>query len=185
MQVTPVYTEINVIDNYAPTAKTTVTVVDTVGEPVAGATVEFKIYNYAEFNSVARKQTDSEGKTFLSAGKGDMLAWASKEGRFGFRKISFGKDEQVTIVLDQKPGDLSILELDVVPPVDGAIPAEVTEAQKEENAKRLLEEDAIRNAYVATFYTEEKAETLARELAIDPEKTKLFLQGSRGTWREI
>ncbi|MDD4515849.1 transglutaminase domain-containing protein [Massilibacteroides sp.] len=186
MQVTDAYTEVNVINNYAPTAKTIVRVVDKDDRPVAGALVEFKIYNYAEFNSVARKTTDAEGKTFLSAGKGDMLAWASKDGQFGFHKISFGKDEQITITLDKKPGDaVPTIDLDVVPPVDGAIPAEVTEEQKAENAKRLLEEDEIRNAYVATFYTEEKAEALAKELGIDAEKTENFLIGSRGNWKEI
>ena len=30
-------------------------------------------YNYAEFYTVASKQTDADGKTFLTAGKGDML----------------------------------------------------------------------------------------------------------------
>lgn len=185
MQVTDAYTEVNVIDNYAPTAKTVVTVVDTAGNPAAGVVVEFKIYNYAQFTTVARKTTDAEGKTFLSAGKGDMLAWASKDGRFGYRKISFGKEEQVEIVLDKTPGEIEVVELDVVPPVDGAIPAEVTEEQKAENAKRLLAEDEIRNAYVATFYTEEKAAALANELAIDVEKTTRFLLGSRGNWAEI
>lgn len=185
MQVTDCYTEVNVIDNYAPTGKTVVTVIDAEGKPVSGATVEFKIYNYAEFNSVAKKTTDTEGKTFLSAGKGDMLAWASKDGKFGFQKISFGRDNQVTIALDKTPGVLGSIELDIVPPVDGAIPAEVTEEQKAENAKRLLEEDEIRNAYVATFYTEEKAAALARELGTDAEKTTKFMLGSRGNWKEI
>lgn len=186
MQVTDAYTEVNVISNYAPTGKTILTVVDTEGKPVADATVEFKIYNYAEFNSVATKTTDAEGKTFLSAGKGDMLAWASKDGKFGFHKISFGKDEQITITLDKNPGDaIEALEINVVPPVDGAIPAEVTEEQKAENARRLLEEDDIRNAYVATFYTDEKVAALAKELGIDVEKTKSFLIGSRGNWKDI
>jgi hypothetical protein len=185
MEVTDAYTEVNVIGNYAPTAKSIVTVVDLEGKPVSGVTVEFKIYNYAQFTTVARKTTDAEGKTFLSAGKGDMLAWASKDGRFGYQKISFGKDEQVKIVLDKNPGDLETVELDVVPPVDGSIPAEVTEEQKAENAKRLLEEDDIRNAYVATFYTDEKAVALAKELAIDTEKTTNLLLGSRGNWKEI
>ena len=49
MSVTPNYTEINVIDNYAPTAKASVTVVDADGKPVDNACVEFKLYNYAEF----------------------------------------------------------------------------------------------------------------------------------------
>lgn len=49
MYETPNYTEINVIDNYAPTAKGSVLVTDAEGQPVADATVEFKVYNYAEF----------------------------------------------------------------------------------------------------------------------------------------
>ena len=77
------------------------------------------------------------------------------------------------------------IALDIIPPVDGSIPAEVTPEQKEANAKRLLEEDAIRNKYVATFYTEEKAEALAKELGIDPMKTEDFMIGSRGNWMEI
>lgn len=179
------YTEINVIDNYAPTGKAIVTVVDADGKPVPDASVEFKIYNYAEFYTVANKKTDAEGKTFLTAGKGDMFVWATKDGKFGFDKVSFGKGD-VTIKLDKKPGDaIEAVALDAIPPVDGSIPAEVTPEQKEANAKRLLEEDAIRNKYVATFYTEEKAEALAKELDIDPLKTSDFLIGSRGNWMEI
>ena len=185
MDVTDGYTEINVIDNYAPTAKATITVVDENGQPVAGADVEFKIYNYAEFYSVANKKTDAAGKTFLSAGKGDMLAWATKDGKFGYSKVSFGKDNDLTITLDKKPGGIETVTLDIIPPVDGSIAAEVTDEQKEANAKRLHEEDVIRGKYVATFYTEEKAEALAKELGIDPLKTADFMIGSRGNWREI
>lgn len=185
MERTDGYTEINVIDNYAPSAKAVITVTDANGKPVKDALVEFKIYNYAEFNSVARKKTDADGKCSLSAGKGDMLVWASKDGKFGYSKVSFGKDGEITIALNKKPGDVETIALDIIPPVDGSIPAEVTPEQKEANAKRLLEEDAIRNKYVATFYTEEKAEALAKELGIDPMKTEDFMIGSRGNWMEI
>lgn len=185
MERTDGYTEINVIDNYAPSAKAVITVTDANGKPVKDALVEFKIYNYAEFNSVARKKTDADGKCSLSAGKGDMLVWASKDGKFGYSKVSFGKDGEITIALNKKPGDVETIALDIIPPVDGSIPAEVTPEQKEANAKRLLEEDAIRNKYVATFYTEEKAEALAKELSIDPMKTEDFMIGSRGNWMEI
>ncbi len=185
MERTDGYTEINVIDNYAPSAKAVITVTDANGKPVKDALVEFKIYNYAEFNSVARKKTDADGKCSLSAGIGDMLVWASKDGKFGYSKVSFGKDGEVTIALNKKPGDVETIALDIIPPVDGSIPAEVTPEQKEANAKRLLEEDAIRNKYVATFYTEEKAEALAKELGIDPMKTEDFMIGSRGNWMEI
>ncbi|MDR1981647.1 MAG: transglutaminase domain-containing protein [Tannerellaceae bacterium] len=185
VEVTDCYTEINVIDNYAPTAKSTVKVVDTAGRPVKDAQVEFKLYNYAEFYTVASKMTNAEGETFLSAGKGDMLIWATKGGAFGFSRISFGKDEHVTVTLDKKPGDDVTFSLDIVPPVAGSIAVDVTEAQKEKNAGRMSEEDVIRNGYVATFCTEEKAKALADELGLDPAGTIRYLTGSRGNWREI
>jgi hypothetical protein len=185
METSPCYTEINVTGNYAPVAKATVTIVDTENRPVEGALVEFKIYNYAEFYSVARCVTDSEGRSACSAGKGDMLVWATKDGRFGYGKVSFGKTEQITIALDKKPGDEINESLDIVPPVEGSIPAEATEAQKAANAKRLSEEDEIRNAYTATFYTEEKAAALAQALAVDEDKTKEYMLKSRGNRAEI
>ena len=185
MERTKGYTEINVIDNYAPSAKATIKVTDAEGKPVEGALVEFKIYNYAEFYSVARKTTDAEGTCFLAAGKGDMLVWASKDGKYGYSKVSFGKDSEKTIALDKNPGNEESVQLDIVPPVDGSIPVEVTEEQKEANAKRLLEEDAIRNKYVATFYTEDKAKALAKELGTDEAKTIQYLIASRGNYAEI
>lgn len=90
MKTTANYTEINVISNYAACAPLTVTVTDTAGSPVEGATVEFKLYNYAEFFTVSRKTTDGRGQASLSAGLGDMLVTAVRDGRFGIRKVSFG-----------------------------------------------------------------------------------------------
>ena len=84
-------TEINLIDNYGSSARLDFRVVDEKGKPVSDARVDFKIYNYAEFCTVATKYTDKKGRTFLTAGKGDMLVWASKDGKFGYVKASFGK----------------------------------------------------------------------------------------------
>lgn len=155
---TPNYTEINVIDNYAPTAKATVTVVDADKNPVPDAKVQFKVYNYAEFYTVATKPTDNEGKTFLTAGKGDMLVWASKDGKFGYAKLSFGKQDDLTITLDKVAGDSYSVEMDIIPPPEGANMPEVTPEQRAENSRRMAVEDSIRNAYVATFITSDGTE---------------------------
>ena len=103
----PNYTEVNLIDNYAKTARVDFTIVDAAGNPVPGARVDFCIYNYAEFYPAVSKYADSKGRTFLSSGLGDLLVWASAtlsnaEGEkplphFGFEKVSFGKDTEVTI----------------------------------------------------------------------------------------
>jgi hypothetical protein len=106
-----------------------------------------------------------------------MLVWASKNGRFGYGKISFGKDENVTVVLDKISGDTATVELDIVPPPENAKPVEVTDAQRAENNRRLAAEDSIRNAYTATFFTDETAKKFGEAAP--------FLVKSRGNHGEI
>lgn len=185
MSVTPNYTEINVIENYAPTAKAVVTVVDEQGAPVTDACVEFKLYNYAEFYTVARKQTDAEGKAFLTAGKGDMLVWASKEGKFGYAKVSFGKDQELTVKMDKKAGEGCVEDFELVPPPESAELPQVTPEQRAENDRRMAVEDSIRNAYVATFMTDETARTFAKQYKLDEDVVARLLVASRGNHRVI
>ena len=185
MRRTNNFTEINVIDNYAPTARIDITVKDESGNPVKDANVEYKIYNYAEFYTVARKTTDEAGKSFLTAGKGDMLVWASKDGVFGYAKAKFGTDKELTITLDRKEGEAKAEIFDIVPPVEGKNLPSVTEEQKEKNAERLHEEDVIREKYISTFMTEEQAKALAKELNTDEAKTVAFIKASRGNWQTI
>ena len=151
---TPNYTEINVIEHYAPeSASVDVKVVDEGGNPVEGAKVNYQIYNYSEFNSVAYKLTDAEGSTSLTAGLGDMMVFASKNGKFGFEKITYGKDKAVTVALEHEEGSkIPHIEMEIVPPVENAQLPEVTEEQRAENTRRMEYEDSLRNAYVATFY---------------------------------
>ena len=185
MSVTPNYTEINVIGNYAPTAKATVTVTDGQGNPVPDACVEFKLYNYAEFYTVARKQTDAEGKTFLTAGKGDMLVWASKDGQFGYAKLSFGKEHALTVKMDKTAGDGHTVDFELVPPPESAELPEVAPEQRAANDRRMLHEDSIRNAYVATFMADETARYFARQYKFDEDAVARILVASRGNHRVI
>lgn len=185
MSVTPNYTEINVIGNYAPTAKATVTVTDGQGKPVPDACVEFKLYNYAEFYTVARKRTDAEGKASLTAGKGDMLVWASKDGQFGYAKLSFGKDHELAVKMDKTAGDGHTADFELVPPPENAELPEVTPEQRAENDLRMAHEDSIRNAYVATFMTDETARYFARQYQLDEDAVARILVASRGNHRVI
>ncbi len=185
MLQTPLYTEINIIGNYAETAKATIKVVDSDQKPVADAKVEFKVYNYAEFYSVATKTTDEKGETFLTSGKGDMLVWASKNGKFGYNKISFGKQNELTVVLDKKAGETYSLDIDIVPPVEKANLPKVTKEQRAENTRKMALEDSIRNAYVATFFNKDKAVNFAKEINMDPEVATKLLVRSRGNYQTI
>ena len=150
MSKTPLYTEINVISNYAPTAEVKVVVVDEKGRRVKGAKVEFKLYNYAEFYSVARKTTDDNGVATLTAGKGDMIVWASKDGKVGIDKVSFGKTKELRLVL-KRDGLPQTKTWDITPPPVSTVLPNVTAAQRAENTRRLAHEDSIRQAYEATM----------------------------------
>ena len=184
---TPNFTEINVISNYAPkSASLSVKVVDAEGNPVEGAKVYFQIYNYSEFNSVAYRLTDSEGVSSLTAGLGDMMVYASADGKFGFSKVTFGKDENVQLKLDHYAGEkIPHLEMEVVPPVENAQLPDVTDEQRAENTCRMEYEDSLRNAYVASFYTLEKTQLLVAENGLDLEQTAKVMIESRGNHSEI
>ena len=148
---TPNHTEINVVDNYGITSKMTIKVVDEEGNAVPDARVEFKIYNYAEFSGVAVKFTDEKGETWMTAGNGDMMAYASKDGKFGFEEMPFGEKEELVIVLDKESGDEMIIEYNITPPAEKAKMPKVTAEMRAENDRRFAYEDSIRNAYIATF----------------------------------
>ena len=169
------YTEINLIDNYGSSAKIDFRVIDEKGLPVEQARVEFKIYNYAEFYTAVNKYTDAQGKTFLTAGKGDMIVWASKNGKYGFTKASFGKDKIVTITLTHTPATdaahmvLPLDSMDIVPPVEHTILPKITAEQNDRNKQRLAIEDSIRKAYEGSFYQGNNA----------------YLKKARGNWHTI
>ena len=143
IQRTPCYTEINVISGYVPARRTEVTVLDG-GVPVECACVEFKIYNYAEFYTVASYTTGADGKAALDTGLGDMLVWAMKGSRFGFSKAG---SESVTVQLEHEIGERFCADIDIVPPPENPIPSGSTPDQEEANKQRLSQEDDIRNSH--------------------------------------
>lgn len=165
VKMTANHTEINITENYAPTAEVRVKVTDEKGQVVPAACVEFKLYNYAEFYTISTKYTGDDGTCALAAGKGDMLVWASKDGRFGFSKVTFGKQPELVVKLDKKMGELFDLDLDIIPPAENAYLPEVTPQQRAENDRRMLLEDSIRNVYTSTFMNEENATAFVHTLS--------------------
>ena len=146
-------TEINVTDNYAPTRRLTVCVADSTGKPVEGASVEFKLYNYAEFYTVAQAQTAADGRCSLTAGLGDMLVWASAPDAIAYQQVSFTRDSLVTLTLQPRSAFVAqpTLTFDIVPPASSVKLPEVTDEQRAANNSRLAVEDSIRAAYEATM----------------------------------
>ncbi len=137
------FTEINVIKSYIPTRRTSVKILDTDGRPVEGAKVEFKIYNYAEFYTVARVITGPDGMAGLDTGLGDMAIWVSKDDSFGIGKAT---GEYSEITLSHKIGETFSIDMTVTPPAENPIPSKATAEQSQMNAVRFAKEDSIRNA---------------------------------------
>ena len=179
------YTEINIIENYADKASVTVTVKDDKGNTVEGANVEFKIYNYGEFFTVYKQKSNTQGQISLSAGLGDMLVYASHGDKFGLRKVSFGKDKTVDIVLGHNINEAYSENMVIVPPSENAKIPSVTEEQRKENDIRMHQEDSIRNAYLATFPNKEVINKFAEENNLKYEDIEGFIVKSRGNYAEI
>ena len=165
------FTEINLTSNYAPIAPIDFYVKDSEGKPVENARVEFKIYNYAEFFTAVTKYTDANGHTSLSAGIGDLVVWASKDGKYTYQKVSFGKDKETILTLPEGAPTSSVgaLEtsappkctyLDIVPPKEDPQLPYVSDEMHKENQRRFALEDSIRKAYTATFPTMEEAKRI-------------------------
>ena len=177
------FTEINLIGNYAATAKVQVRVLDRTGNPVKGARVEFRIYNYAEFYPAATKYTDNKGLASLTAGKGDMLVWASKDGWYGYRKVTFGKDGKVDVTLNRsnslKRSGPTYDEFDIVPPAEKAVIPSVSPELAAMNKQRFAREDSIRKAYEAAAFLPDSIAELLK-----PEVVDYFIK-ARSNWKTI
>ena len=180
MLVTDTFTEINLIDNYGSTARIDFNIVNAQGKPVPDARVDFMIYNYAEFCPVVTKYADADGHVFLTAGRGDMLVWASAGGRYGYAKASFGTDNEVNIVMDKANpvGVSSVEEIDVVPPAEQYSLPVVPEEQRLENEARKAKEDEQRLAYRQTFMDEALALRFVEEKGLPKEAADYLIKSS-------
>ena len=163
---TACYTEINVTKNYADVGTVKVTVLGADSLPVEGATVDYRLYNYAELYPVVSKQSDVKGQSSLTCGKGDLIVWASKDGKFGFRKVSIGKDALATVVIDKDSTYTASIELDLMPPFGKDNKPDVSADAIRANRKRLVREDSIRAAHMQQAFCQDaepdSPEALAR-----------------------
>ncbi len=84
-----------------------------------------------------------------------------------------------------RASDNCIVDFDIVPPAESANLPAVTDEQRAENNRRLAQEDSIRNAYVATFMSEDSARRLAKQYKLDPDVVAKILAASRGNHKVI
>ena len=153
---TALYSELNLLSHYAPTRRVTATVCGPDGKPLPGATIKFKMYNYAEYYTLATYQADAKGQASLTTGLGDILVWATDGTRYAFSKLDVRKDSTITLTLsDNLNSQFSILNLDIVPPAPGTAKVTPSDEAVARNARRLAYEDSLRYAYTATFPTKD------------------------------
>ena len=186
------FTEINVIPNYVRTRNNVVKVIDSEGNPVQGARVEFCIYNYAEMYPAVALTSDGGGQASIHTGIGDMFVWASKDGKYGYSLLSGTDDEgnaSAEVVLEHADGDPLELDIDVTPPACGRIPAEASEEAIAANRERLAREDNIRTAYTSTFTNSSNVVGRIEGIGISDgdlvKEAGQQLIDAKGNWKEI
>ncbi|MDR1865625.1 MAG: transglutaminase-like domain-containing protein [Bacteroidales bacterium] len=176
---TPLYATINLLGNYAATRRVAVRVTDVQDQPVEGATVKFKVYNYAELYPIAKGASAADGTASILSGNGDLVIWASKGNMYGYAKSSPAQDT-VVVKLNRTAGECyhEVYTLDV-PPEQSVTPP--PQEKKAANDRRLAQEDSIRNAYMNTFMPPSDA---AGKTSTEHQE-KSFLHKAQGNWREI
>ncbi|MDR0834833.1 MAG: transglutaminase domain-containing protein [Candidatus Symbiothrix sp.] len=180
---TPLYSVINLTANYTQTREVKVRVVDADNQPVEGARVQFKLYNYAELYPISTNTTGKNGETSISSGLGDVVVWADKGTVYGYQKSE--STSPVTVVkLDRQSGTAYAEEYVINVPQEQPV-KEISAEKIAANVIRLAQEDSIRNAYMATFATQASADKLAVELGLNKDEVWKQLELSQGNWQEI
>lgn len=185
LQKDPLFTRINVLGNYAPVKKVVAMVTDMENKVVDSASVEFQLYNYAEFYPLFKTATTNDGYCSFTTGYGDLLVWAAKDGKYGFRKLDVRKADTVTVTLNLEAGMEYSAELDLVPPAIAPVTISVSDSAKKRNSDRLAFEDKVRSSYEATFIDSSKTARFAALVNMNKDTLWTLLHKSRGNWREL
>jgi transglutaminase-like putative cysteine protease len=180
---TPLYSKINLLENYTQTRNVKVQVVDENDKPVEGATVQFQVYNYAEMYPISTNKTGKDGYTSILSGEGDLLIWANVKDTYGYSKSEPGSE--ITVVkLNHKPGEAYEEDFVMNVPAGGQIKKPSSERVSKIKTNSAIG-DSIRNAYMKTFPTQEIADKWAETENLDKEKVWKFLKSAQGNWQEI
>lgn len=182
---TPLYSELNLLSHYAPTRKVTVTVLNQDGSPARNTEVMFKMYNYAEYYTLASYPVDEDGKASLTTGLGDILVWATDGKDYGYAKIDVRTTGEATLYLNHTEGTPYVEELDIVPPAAGQAKTSASEEAAKANDLRKLQEDSIRNAYTASFPAKEDCLELVPRTGLSAEQVWDIIRRSEGNHREL
>ncbi|MBI9066841.1 MAG: transglutaminase domain-containing protein [Salinivirgaceae bacterium] len=175
----------NLIGNYASTKEIFVKVLDNNNHPIKDATVEFQLYNYAEFYPLSKQKTNDLGLCSFLTGYGDLLIWVYKNNKFSYKQATVETSDTIKILLYKNPDFPFSESFNLIPPIAKKSKTIVSDYEQSLNTKQLAYEDSIRNAYVATFISQDKSYSLADELHIDKDIVWHYIKKSRGNWQNI
>ncbi len=178
------YTELNVVPDYAPAKRLYIKINDAEGNAVEGAKVEFQLYNYAEFYPLVKAETDHNGMCSLLTGYGDLMMWAVYNNKYAFEKVTVADQDTMVLTLNAYDSVMHNDEFALVPPKVGEI-AEASEKGKEENTRRLHQEDSIRSAYENTFIDSASIAKIAKDQEINTIVLEKIFKQSKGNWEVI
>ena len=179
------FSELNLTSNYATVKKITVLVKNSQGLPVDSAKVEYQLYNYAELYPISSNYTNNQGISTLITGMGDLIVWASREGKFAYQKFSAPEKDTLNLVLNQTiPADKSE-SFDFIPPHAAKFVLNVSEQARKENTRRLAAEDSIRGAYMQTFKDSSWIAGFARKTNLPFDTISRFFKLSYGNWDQL
>jgi hypothetical protein len=177
------YAEVNNLSKYASTKRIFVRILNSGGKPVSGASVEYQLYNYAEFYPLANVPTDNDGLSSFETGLGDLIIWAYKAEDFAFRKISVSAIDTLTLILDNNTPERINLDLSV-PPVLPALPGPSAELSRK-NAERISQGNIIRQNYIDSWMAHRDVIKFAESLNLDTSKISGIFSRSMGNYSEI
>ena len=183
-QQTDLFSRINMLPNYADTKRITVKVVDHDQNAVEGATVKFKLYNYAEYYPIATQSTNHDGITRLTTGIGSLLVWATDGYHYNYCPIDVRQQDSIVICLDRLPGECYEELYTMTPPSGKSDVTTANKAKTELNARRLQYEDSLRNTYRSTFKSEADAADIINH-NLTEEQIGMFLKKSEGNYAEL
>lgn len=181
---TPNYTIINSLAVYAPIKEVFVKVVDESGNPISDADVQFQLYNYAEFYSLAQKKTNQDGLCNMLSGFGDLYVWVNKGKLWNAAECDLRETDTLTIQLPPKQMHPLVFDWEYNPPVEPE-PMHIPDGDKAANKIRTDYEDSLRRAYDKTFPDSAKIQLWANQWGLDFTQLKPIIQKSRGNWQHI
>jgi transglutaminase-like putative cysteine protease len=179
------YTEVNCLSGYAQTKRLYVKVLDRNNNPAKGSIVEYRLYNYSEFFTLASVPAGEDGISSLETGLGDLLIWARDGNDFAFKKVTVGSTDTLTLRLGEKIENGYSLDMDLNIPEPTPPGSSPSAEQIEENSRRTREGNFIRKEYISSWMKPEEAVSMALKFNLDTAGTTRVISRSTGNYKEI